>query len=301
MSIHFTKIQHNSTNVRIIKTKQSLFQILFGAGWHLAPAFTERLIKTHFFAPVKRKITQPERAYLKNARRFEVQVHDKTVRCWQWGHGPAILFVHGWNGRGINLHHFFKPFLNAGYAVITFDAPGHGQSQGQTTSYFEFTDTVRALLTTRLDSPIQGIIAHSMGGSAVINALSKIDLALDVVLIAPALRLQEILFNTFNRYGIPRRIYQKIIAEFEAQYGYSLHQDNPYRLIKDIDTPVLPIHDRNDRTVPYIDSKKTAEKWPQVLLYTTKELGHKRILGDRAVIDFAFNHITHRCAKVSNL
>lgn len=44
---------------------------------------------------------------------------------------PAILMVHGWGGiqKGMT-RHFYESFLQQGYAVMTFDYPGWGDSAG---------------------------------------------------------------------------------------------------------------------------------------------------------------------------
>jgi hypothetical protein len=77
----------------------------------------------------------------------------------------------------------------------------------------------------------------------------------------------------------------------ERYYGYDVHQDNPYVLAKTIASKMLIVHDKDDRTIPYMDSKILSEKTDNVELNTTEGLGHKRILRDKAVIDFITAYI----------
>lgn len=280
-----------STNVRNIRIKQKTVRILFTLMWYLLPTITRRIITKHAFSPKRYKLTPEERQYLESGEAFQIYVHGKEIRCWKWGRGPGILFVHGWNGRGVHFRHFFETFLTAGYAVIAYDAPAHGESAGQDTSYFELTDTVRSFLDPSLGLNIQGIIAHSLGASAVINCLSKERPSIDTVLIAPALKLRELLYNTFNNQGLPQSVYQTMIAELEEYYGYNLYEDNPYTLLKKISSKIFIVHDRDDPTTPYIDSKVTSEKLNHVDLLTTEGLGHKRILRDKTVVNTIQNYI----------
>ncbi|MDH4205594.1 MAG: alpha/beta hydrolase [Desulfobacteraceae bacterium] len=285
MAKKIVKMKSLSTNVRYIKARQRGTHLLLTALWHLAPNATKNIILKGFFKPMSYALTPLERQFLENGTSFHIHVHDKKIRCWKWGNGPGILFVHGWNGRGVNFAYFFKPLINAGYSVITYDAPAHGESEGHVTNYFELSDTVRSFLDPSHDFNIQGIIAYSIGASAVINCISKEKPSIDAVLIAPALKLKEILFNSFNHHGVPEIVYQNLVAGMEEYYGYDVHQDNPYVLAKTISTKMLIVHDKDDRTIPYTDSKILSDKTDNVYLHTTEGLGHKRILRDKAVVD----------------
>jgi hypothetical protein len=285
MAKKVVRMKSLSTNVRYIKAKQRGTHLLLTALWHLAPNATKNITLKGFFKPISYALTPLEKQFLENSTSFHIHVHDKDIRCWKWGSGPGILFVHGWNGRGVNFAYFFKPFIDAGYSVITYDAPAHGESEGLVTNYFELSDTVRAFLNPSHGFNIQGIIAYSIGASAVINCMSKDKPSVDAVLIAPALKLKEILFNSFNHHGVPEIVYQSLVAEMERYYGYDVHQDNPYVLAKTISTKMLIVHDKDDRTIPYRDSKILSEKTDKIFLHTTEGLGHKRILKDNAVVD----------------
>jgi len=291
MAKKIVKIKSISTNVRYIKTVQRGIHVLLTALWHLWPNATKNIVLNRFFKPTSYALIPLERQFLENATSFHIHVHDKDIRCWKWGQGPGILFVHGWNGRGVNFAYFFKPFIDAGYSVITYDAPAHGKSDGHVTNYFELSDTVRSFLDPSHGFNIQGMIAYSIGASAAINCISKEKPLIDVVLIAPALKLKEILFNAFNHHGIPEIVYQSLIAEMERYYGYDVHQDNPDVLAKTISTNMLIVHDKDDRTISYTDSKILSEKTDRIFLHTTEGLGHKRILRDNAVVDVITSYI----------
>ena len=73
----------------------------------LASAWGERIFLT---APRHRP---PERevATLASAREGEVLSEGQRLLTWTWGSGPNILLVHGWGGRGGQLHAFVAPSL----------------------------------------------------------------------------------------------------------------------------------------------------------------------------------------------
>ena len=291
MAKKLIKMKPASTNVRYIKAKQRVMHLLLTTLWHLAPETTKNILLKRFFKPSSYPLTPLEREYLEKGTPFHIHVHDQEIRCWKWGRGPSVLFVHGWNGRGVNFIYFFEALINAGYSVVTYDAPAHGVSDGLATNYFELSDAVRSFLDPSRGLDIQGVIAHSLGASAVINCLSKDKPPVDAVLIAPALKLKELLFNSFNHHGVPKIVRQNLIAQMEAYYGYDVHQDNPYHLAKTISSKMLIVHDTDDRTIPYLDSKILAEKTDAVVLHTTQGLGHKWILRDETVVDFITTYI----------
>jgi hypothetical protein len=61
---------------------------------------------------------------------------------------------------------------------------------------------------------------------------------------------------------------------------------------------MLIVHDKDDRTIPYMDSKILSDKKDHIYLHTTEGLGHKRILKDNNVIEvimtYVLNGQTHR-------
>jgi len=294
MTVRLRTLSNNSTNVRTITMKRLVIHALLNLSWRIAPALAVGLVKKHVFRPAGYRTSIEEEQFLDTGSKFQIDIHGKTVQGWKWGEGPSVLFVHGWNGRGIQFKLFFEPLVEAGYTVIIFDAPAHGDSGGKTSSYFEWTDTIRAVLSSPNGFNVKGLIGHSLGGSAVINALSKKNISIPAVLIAPVFRLEEILFNTFRLYGIPERVYHRAIEEYEHRFGYTLKNANPGKLLQAIDAELLVIHDRQDQAIPFRDSSETARTWPHVMLHVTTGLGHRRILSDRDTVDFATDYMINQ-------
>lgn len=291
MQDYYFNMSSNSTNVRQKNARQFTTATMLHLLWALAPGLTNWMIKRVFFAPKPYRANGEEEAMMGKGRPFRFKVHEKTIHGWRWGQGPEVLLVHGWNGRGIQLHRFIEPIAASGFTAVAIDGPAHGASDGKTTSYFEFTDVLRKILTDKRVARVQGIIAHSFGAAATINALTKENIAVKTVCIAPALRLQELLFRAFDHYGIPQQLYLSLIHDFEAHYGYRLSQDDPHRLLKALSNPLLIVHDELDRTVSHQDSARQARALDHIGLWSTRGLGHKRILQDEEVIGRCVAHL----------
>jgi len=289
-----------STNVREKKFGRPLLNILFEGLWRYAPGLSKQIVKRLFFAPARYPIRPLEKKYLRQGRAFEIRVNDSRVKCWKWGRGPGVLLAHGWNGRGIQLHCFIQSLTEAGYTVVTFDGPGHGESEGKTSSYFEYSDVIRHFFKFAADYHIKGAIAHSFGAAAVINAMVKENYPVEAVLIAPALKLNEILEKMFYGLGVPEPLFKILIEEYEAHFGYNLRADDPIKLLKQVKSRILVVHDQEDETISYGDSLAASRITDRISLQPTHGLGHKRILYDRKTVTMIIKEIGDRLNPQSN-
>ena len=167
-------------------------------------------------------------------------------------------------------------------------------SEGKTSNYFEFTDTLRVLWHLYKKENVIAVIGHSLGAGAVINFADKEKFENKVVLIAPALKLRELLFQTFDQHNVPKIVYQTLVQNLELVHGYNLFTDNPIQLIKNIKNNILIFHDKNDKAVPYADTYHAAKVSENVSLHSTMGLGHNRILHDESTLEGILAHLEKR-------
>jgi len=281
----------HSTNVRSNGGREWATRQAFKALSVASPRLTERLVEKLFFTPGSYVPSADERRRLEQGDPFHIRVHGRRICGWRWGNGPGVLLVHGWSGRGIQLSRYIDPLVRAGCAAVAIDGPAHGESEGRSTSYFEFTDVIRSLIDPILGFRIEGIVAHSFGAAAAVNALAHQEMPLKTVLLAPALQLRKTLFDALDRHGIPPRIYEKIIAVYEARFGYSLERDDPRRLLEELRSPALVVHDLDDPVIAHGDSEALCGRIGQVTLKTTSGLGHRRIMSDPDVVEAGVSHL----------
>lgn len=291
MSNAYFKTHENSTNDRYNKLRQALVHRLLSLAWFWAPGMTQRLLVRLFSTPLAYKTNAVEAACLAQGRPFEVPVNGNQIKAWKWGRGPGVLMLHGWNGRGIQFHAFVEPLVTAGYTAIALDGPGHGESGGRYTNYFDFSDMARVFLAPGLGLDIRAVIGHSFGAAALINALAKDLHDVPAFLISPVLRLRELFVGAAKQLGVPAKVTEQMIETFETQYDYNLTDDNPIRLLEQLSIPILIAHDTQDHTVSINASEQQALEHDTVDLFATRGLGHRRILSDPAVIEAGISHI----------
>lgn len=278
-------MRHNkSTNVRIQKhitnRPMSLFiRTLNALSTELAASFAEYLF---FRAPKRRLSGEQERSIFARGESFELPFGGEVLRAWRFGHsGPRVLLAHGWGGSAAQLAGFVEPLLERGYSVLAFDAPGHGLSTGNASSIRDFAAAIRAVS----GGPLHGIIAHSMGsGTAMLAA--ALGLRVDrAVFIAPPSD-PTVWFDKFSAYlSLPEELEARSRARLEKYLGARFEDMNAEHLGPGFGAPLLVIHDRNDKEVPWRDGEAVVDSVPSGAMITTEGLGHNRILNDPSVIE----------------
>src|SRR5438094_395807 len=110
--LEFVAMQ-NSTSVRSpgLPLAARLVRPAFATLSVLAPALAASVAERVFLTAPRHRAPEHETAALAGARRTSVQVGDSPVSVWTWGHGPVVLLVHGWGGRGAQLARFVAPLL----------------------------------------------------------------------------------------------------------------------------------------------------------------------------------------------
>lgn len=207
-----------------------------------------------------------------------------------FGAGPRVLFVHGWEGRGVSFSKFIAPLVASGFQVVALDGPAHGDSPGETTHPMDF---ARGIVEVGRElGPLAGVIAHSMGVAGTALAIQQGLVTRKVVLISGPSSVTGVL----NRFAQKAQLTEPVAARFyqlvEEHVGVPAKDIEIARVGADFSTPALIIHDRDDAEVPFADGQAIAATWPRARLYATSGRGHRRILLDPNVIALATSFIT---------
>ena len=205
------------------------------------------------------------------------------ARVWSWGEGPVALLVHGWGGRGAQLGGFVHGLVNAGWKVVAFDAPAHGDAPGARTTLVEMADTIRAVADWH--GPVDAVIAHSFGAAATTVALSRGLRAGRVAFLAPMFAVEASVERYIAAVGLSAEGRAAFLAALtDVARGAGPDQLDGVRLAPTMTAPLQVIHDQADREVPFRDGVSAANLWPGAALITTVGLGHRKLLGDPHVI-----------------
>jgi pimeloyl-ACP methyl ester carboxylesterase len=255
-----------------------------------APAVASRVAADLFMKPRRYAAPPREQTLLAAGEPFAVPLGPSmTVRAWRFGAGPAVVLVHGWEGRGSQLAPFVAPLVERGYSVVTFDAPGHGASDGSRSSLPHFTWALRGVAATT-GTP-HAVIAHSLGCAATTLALRD-GLAVErLAFLSPPLDPAEYTNRFGDILGLDGATIAAMRLRIEERF---LRKWSDYSLAETARTmtaPLLVVHDRDDQDTFWNEGAALAAAWPNARLLTTEGLGHRRILRDAGVIEAVTNFV----------
>lgn len=239
-----------------------------------------------FTTPIKHKLPKRELEMdIKSVQqRIKIPSISKEVVVYHYGNSPKkVLLVHGWSGRGTQLVKIADEFLKHGYSTLSFDAPAHGKSTGKTTLMPEFIAAILEI--DRQFGPFQAAVGHSLGGMSLLNSMKQ-GLKLDhLVTIGSGDVVQDIMDDFTYKLGMKHKISNRMRLYFEKRYGKTMESFSAYLAAKEIDIPVMVIHDHDDDDIPVKAGIHIHKFLKNGQLMLTKGLGHRKILGDEDVIE----------------
>lgn len=208
----------------------------------LAPHALASTWRRAFMTPRRLPPRDWELPLLEQAERITLRFGLSALR---WGSGPAVLLMHGWEGRPTQFAELIKVLVKAGYGVVALDAPAHGRSMGGAS----------ALLATQLGLRTEALISIS-APSRILSMLGR-----------------------FSRYmGLPRQAREHFVKLVEENAGIPAGQLDSacYQL----DIPGLVVHAADDPMVPFSEAEAIHQNWFDSRLLRLENGGHQRLLAD---------------------
>jgi len=260
----------------------------------VAPEGAAAVAERMFLTPKRRARPSAEVRILAEARQSTLRTVDGALVAWEWGGAddvPSVLLVHGWEGRGAQLCAFVEPLTALGFRVVTFDAPGHGDSPGERSSLFQFANAVQRAV--EVFGPFHTIVTHSMGGPSTLWASRRGPLASRLVMIAPPVDLRDFTRTLSLSLGLPEDVRGRVHRRLAARFGVPIEEVRAEALATTMREPLLVVHDEDDREVPIACGEAIARAWPHAELLRTRGLGHQRILRDAETLRAIARFVAH--------
>jgi alpha-beta hydrolase superfamily lysophospholipase len=247
-----------------------------------------------FCTPYSKRRPQKSPPIFKQAEKVVFSIHEHTIHGFRWKptkeNGRKILICHGFDSYSYRFERYITPLLNVGFEVLAFDAPGHGLSSGSRITITVYRDMVLDI--NKRFGPIDGIMAHSLGGLGAGLALEKMEdhQHKRFVLISPATETTRAVSTFFKYIKASEKVkdeFEKLIIELG---GYPSAWYSVARIMQQITTPTLWVHDKEDPITPFEDMKHMLEQnLSHIEFEITEGLGHSLYNDDKVanrIIDF---------------
>jgi pimeloyl-ACP methyl ester carboxylesterase len=187
---------------------------------------------------------------------------------------------------------FVAPLLAAGYRVVWFDQPGHGESGHGPVALPDFVRALQALAATH--GPFEAAIGHSLGAAALGVALRRgLRLGRIVFMSSPA-SIDEHAHNFARLLGITPRVREAMRSRIERRYGVRFAEIDRIEDLERLRLPALFVHDSDDAEVPFEHALRLSARVPGARLIKTYGLGHHRLLRDTSVVGAVVDFVTGR-------
>lgn len=299
-----------TTNIEILKTQAQqspleksnnnsmilrMIQIGFSTVGRVFPSKAAKIAYNLFTTPRIRAKHKKSDQILESAKLFEFIYGKHILKGYEWGNGDKIiLLVHGWESRGTAMRSFVPNLVAAGFKVVTFDGPAHGNSAGKRTNLPHFSGAVRAII--NYLGGVYGIVTHSFGGASTVFSLANIDNSISIeklVLIGVPASMENLSNDFMSMIKAPTSVAKRFERILEGKVGMSLanaHLSHAFEKINVGET--LVIHDRHDQVVPYSEATIVANTWKDTSLLVTENLGHFRLLKNPELIGKVTDFVT---------
>jgi pimeloyl-ACP methyl ester carboxylesterase len=252
----------------------------------LSTSLASRFAAWLFLKPFRYKLPEREKEMDEQAvqTRHKVPSIEREIVVYEYGQSPEkILLVHGWSGRGTQLAKIAKALLKNGYSTLSFDAPAHGKAPGSMSMMPHFIECIHYL--EKEYGPFTAAIGHSLGGMSSLRAVKEGLQLQKLVIIGTANSITHITREFTANLEMKEEVAKKMKAYFDEKFGEDMDTYSGAVSASAVKIPTLVIHDEQDVDVHISSAYEIRDVLENGELMVTEGLGHRRILGDKEVIN----------------
>ncbi len=242
----------------------------------ISPKLGARCALYLFQSPRGKKLKESEIQYLESAR-FNVPNGQPMISYYKWGeHNRSLLLNHGWESSAIRWKPYIGKLNDLGYSVIAIDAPSHGLSKHNKFNAYLYSLALYPLIQ---HCQPEIVIGHSIGGfvSVLTGAEQPQYQPNRYILLAPNNKIKDTFATYQSLLGMTDRVMSVAIEMVKdmTPEGHAVEYFESEKLIKSIPVPIDIIHDKQDRLLPFSESKRLEEMYDNVTLHETDGYGHR--------------------------
>ncbi|HML50527.1 MAG TPA: alpha/beta hydrolase [Propionicimonas sp.] len=276
----------------------------FSVGEWVAPHLAGRLGQAIWFrVPPAPPAAQRNRG-LAPGTPLDIVLDGRRLQAFSWGEGPVVLLMHGWSGWWQQLSVYVEPLVAAGFRVVAWDAPSHGESApgryGRHYSSIADVMDATAVVADYLGA-VEAIVAHSAGSMAAGVAIATgLVSPKRVVFVSPSVTGDDHIAYLTQHLGWGPRTARLVQHYADRRHGVRMADYNVPQLIADstCDLPeALFVYDADDYEVPTDSAARLAEHWPGAQVVVTHGFDHFRVLWAPQTIQHAVDFLAGKAVS----
>lgn len=252
----------------------------------LSPFLASRFAAKLFLSPFRYKLPNREKEMDEKSIQETINITsiNREIVVYKYGTGPKkVLLVHGWSGSGTQMSIMAKELVKNGFGVISFDAPAHGKASGKSSMMPFFIESVHHI--EKKYGPFEAAIGHSLGGMSLLKAVKDGFKVNKLVLIGTANSVTHITKEFARNMNLNEKVAILMKAYFDKKFGEDMDNYSGAFSAESVKVPTLVIHDKNDIDVHISSAYEIVDKLENGKLFLTESLGHRKILGNKKVIN----------------
>ncbi len=266
------------------------YKIKFGLTGLFSPDKAVRIAFELFCTPYSGKPNRTIPLIFVNAETIELETEGNiTLRGWRWqpeekvSNGKKILILHGFDSCSYKFEKYIRPLKKEGFNIYSFDAPGHGISDGKTINSLQYKNAIIKMEETF--GPFYGIMAHSIGGLAVSLATENLVNLQKLILIAPAVEITRPIESFAKMVGLSKKLKNHFYDHIIKIGGFPITYYDSRIAMNKVKINTLWLHDKEDNICPFEDIETFIESKPEhITFYITNGLGHSNIYREATTI-----------------
>jgi len=234
-----------------------------------------------FSTPRKGLLKEKHHKFLNTATQELLDYEDLPIMTYHWeGLGKKILLVHGWESNAARWKKKIKEFLKEDFNIIALDAPAHGASGSKVFNALLYSEFINVVV--KKHKP-DIVIGHSVGGMSSVFFQQKYQYKSieKIVLLGAPSEFKDILKRYIQMLGYNKKIESQLKSVIFDQFGAAPEDFSTAKLIKNIRSKSLIIHDTKDAIIPYSDAELISRNHKNSYFISTTGLGHS--LNDKSV------------------
>jgi pimeloyl-ACP methyl ester carboxylesterase len=271
---------------RLGRKKDRLLGLLL-PGW--ADSKIENLLFVHNAKP-----TRPVRIP-RGFRRLDIRSAQGSIRAYETGNGPTVVFVHGWGGGASQFFPLMHGLAQCGFRSIAFDQLGHGGSESRPATLQQTIATTNQVLdkVRRSRDGLCAIVGHSTGCIAIAAARNALVRDLPLFLISPVFNYKLFFLKKLVKLQLHPAVLKKYANGFARAYRGEFRKLELARNLERYGDCTVIAHEESDGESAIADSIAFCDRHPLTRLLVTRHCDHLRIINSETVWQQLKSHLNY--------